>query len=82
MLFNQPVDMNSSYSQYYPYQYAVSKPTKSKSSGGSALSIIVGIIGASILIGMALGLGLGIGAAGLSSNGNLTMVTNTTNTTR
>lgn len=51
-------------------------PPKRSSTG---LFIISGIIGAGVLIGMALGLGLGIGAAGLNSNADLLNVTNTTN---
>ena len=50
-------------------------PPKRSSSG---LFIGAGIIGAGVLIGMALGLGLGIGAAGLNSNTDLLNVTNTT----
>ena len=49
-----------------------------KASSGKGLLIGVAVLGAGILIGMALGLGLGIGAAGIVSSSNLINVTNTT----
>ena len=61
------------YASSVPYSYVISEPTSSKT-----LLAIAGVIGAGVLIGMALGLGLGIGAAGIISSASLVNVTNTT----
>lgn len=73
------VNNSYGYGQLTPYgtsaPYSVAKGSKA---GGKTLLIVVGIIGAGILAGMALGLGLGIGAAGIITDTNLINVTNTT----
>lgn len=78
-LLNPTGDMSSGYIQYDPYGYGVAQPAKSGTGASPSLMIIAGIIAAGILIGMALGLGLGIGTAGLDTSSNLTVVTNTSN---
>jgi len=67
------------YGQLTPYGISSTpyQAGKSAAAGGKTLLIIVGVIGTSIFIGMALGLGLGIGAAGLVSSLQLINVTNT-----
>ena len=59
-----------------PYQSGIGY--EKDNSQGKSILLISGILGALILIGMALGLGLGIGAAGLVSDTDLVNVTSTT----
>ena len=69
------------YGQLTPYAISApysSVPSSGLAAGGKTIFIIVGVMAAGILIGMALGLGLGIGAAGILSNQDLINVTNST----
>jgi hypothetical protein len=67
------------YGQLTPYPISAPyRAAQSGTAGGKTLPIIVGVVAAGILIGMALGLGLGIGAAGIVTSLQLINVTNTT----
>mgnify|MGYP006892766248 CR=1 FL=1 len=56
-------------------------PAKASAPGGKTLKIIAGLSALMIIVGMALGLGLGIGAAGIISDLDLVVVSNSSSST-
>ncbi|CAF2748034.1 unnamed protein product [Rotaria sp. Silwood2] len=77
-MYSSNINTPFGYSQISPIiPSPISQISKQTSSGGKTLLIVVSVLAATVLIGMALGLGLGIGAAGLINNGNLTNTYNT-----